>query len=112
MQTRPRLAVAAALALAMVAGIFSAGAEDGATLKIATWGGAYGQSQEIAYFQPFAKETGTKVATETYDGSLGKLQQMIGTGESPIDVVDASSFTVGALCKDGLLEPLDAATCS
>ena len=110
MQTRPRLAVAAALALAMVAGIFSAGAEDGATLKIATWGGAYGQSQEIAYFEPFAKETGTKVATEIYDGSLGKLQQMIGTGESPIDVVDASSFTVGALCKDGLLEPLDAAS--
>ena len=27
-----------------------------ATLSIATWGGAYGQSQEIAYFEPFAKE--------------------------------------------------------
>ena len=104
---RARFAVAAALALA--SGILSAGAEDGA-IKIATWGGAYGQSQEIAYFEPFAKETGTKVTAETYDGSLAKLKAMIGTGESPIDVVDASSYTAGALCKEGLLEPLDAAS--
>jgi len=27
----------------------------GGTLAIATWGGAYGQSQEIAYFQPFTQ---------------------------------------------------------
>ena len=109
MQTRPRAAVVV-LAFAMAAGILSAGAEDATTLKIATWGGAYGQSQEIAYFEPFAKETGARVAAETYDGSLGKLKQMIGTGESPIDVVDASSLALGSLCKDGLLEPLDAAS--
>ena len=37
----------------------------GATLSIATWGGAYGQSQEIAYFQPFTQKTGVKIKTET-----------------------------------------------
>jgi putative spermidine/putrescine transport system substrate-binding protein len=84
--------------------------ESGTTLSIATWGGAYGQSQEIAYFEPFAKETGTRIATEIYDGSLAKIKEMIGGGESEIDVVDVSAATLGTLCSDGLLEPIEASS--
>ncbi|MGV1014669.1 MAG: extracellular solute-binding protein, partial [Methyloceanibacter sp.] len=69
----------------------------------------YGQSQEIAYFEPFAKETGTKIATEIYDGSLAAIKQMIG-GSVPVDVVDVSSATLDNLCRDGLLEPIEATT--
>jgi putative spermidine/putrescine transport system substrate-binding protein len=103
-----RLTACTTLALAMAAGVPSVLGADDTTLKIATWGGAYGQSQEVAYFEPFAKETGIRIATEIYDGSLAKARQMIGTGESPIDVIDASSLTLSTLCKDGLLEPIDA----
>ncbi|HEX9752777.1 MAG TPA: hypothetical protein VGA46_04910, partial [Methyloceanibacter sp.] len=63
----------------------SAGARAEDTLGIATWGGAYGQSQEIAFFEPFAKETGTKIATEIYDGTLAKIKEMIGGDESEVD---------------------------
>src|SRR4029450_6054752 len=82
----------------------------GTTLNIATWGGAYGQSQEAAYFEPFAKETGTTVSTETYDGSLAKIKEMIGGSETDVDVVDVSNGTLGALCNDGLLEPIEASS--
>jgi len=76
------------------------------TLSVATWGGAYGQSQEIALFEPFAKETGTVIATETYDGSLAKLKGMINGSGTPVDVVDVSAGTLDKLCSDGLLETI------
>jgi len=79
-------------------------AED--TLNIATWGGAYGQSQEIAFFAPFAKETGTRIVTEIYDGTPAKIKEMIGGEDSAIDVIDVSAGALDALCRDGLLEPI------
>ena len=48
----------------------SAAQPSGVTLGVATWGGAYGQSQDIAYFAPFTKETSVKINSETYDGTL------------------------------------------
>lgn len=102
-----RCGLAAILAACVVA---SAGARAEDTLSIATWGGAYGQSQEIAYFEPFAKETGTRVATEIYDGTLAKIKAMIGGAESDVDVVDVSAATLGTLCSDGLLEPIEASS--
>jgi putative spermidine/putrescine transport system substrate-binding protein len=102
-----RHGLAAALAGAVLLAPYAIGAEENGTLSIATWGGAYGQSQEIAYFEPFAKETGTKIAMEIYDGSLSGIRQMIDGSGTPIDVVDVSSATLGALCDDGLLETIE-----
>jgi putative spermidine/putrescine transport system substrate-binding protein len=101
-----RCGVVAALALALAAAPGAHAAQN--TLSVATWGGAYGQSQEIALFEPFAKETGTVIATETYDGSLAKLKSMIDGSGTPVDVVDVSAGTLGTLCSDGLLEPINA----
>jgi putative spermidine/putrescine transport system substrate-binding protein len=96
-----------ALAAALAAGFSgSAGALAEDTLNIATWGGAYGQSQEIAFFEPFAKETGTRIATEIYDGTLVKIKELIGGDDSAIDVVDVSAATLSALCNEGLLEAI------
>jgi putative spermidine/putrescine transport system substrate-binding protein len=95
------------LAAALAAGLGASAralAED--TLNIATWGGAYGQSQEIAFFAPFAKETGTRIVTEIYDGTLAKIKEMIGGDQSAIDVIDVSAGVLDTLCRDGLLEPI------
>ena len=96
-------ACAFAFAVAASLGV-SPGALGEDTLNIATWGGAYGQSQEIAFFEPYAKETGTRIATEIYDGSLAKIKEMIDGGA--IDVADVSAGVLNALCKDGLLETI------
>jgi len=111
------LRLAAALVFGLSLGAAVASAEDtpgagtsGGTLSVATWGGAYEQSQEIAYFEPFAKETGTSIATQIYDGSLAKIKAMIGGDASPVDVVDLSSSALGALCNDGLLETIEASS--
>jgi putative spermidine/putrescine transport system substrate-binding protein len=106
--TPPRVnARACAFVFAVVASVgVSPGARGEDTLNIATWGGAYGQSQEIAFFEPYAKETGTRIATEIYDGSLAKLKDMIGGDNAAIDVADVSAGVLNALCKDGLLETI------
>jgi len=77
------------------------------TLGVATWGGAYGQSQEVVFFEPFAKETGISITTVIYDGDLAKLKTMIEGGGTPIDVVDLSASALDTLCKEGLLETID-----
>ena len=78
-----------------------------ATLSVATWGGAYGQSQEIAYFEPFTQKTGIKIKTETYDGTLAAIKDKIGGSPSPFDVIDLSQGALEVLCRDGQLETLE-----
>src|SRR4029078_4888629 len=97
---RCRFAAGLAVGIVVCAG---ARAED--TLSVATWGGAYGQSQEIAYFEPFAKETGARIATEVYDGTLAKIKEMIGGTESNVDVVDVSAAALNTLCSRRAAQP-------
>jgi putative spermidine/putrescine transport system substrate-binding protein len=99
-----RCGLVAILALCSIA---YAGARAEDKLNILTWGGAYGQSQEIAFFEPFARETGTKISAETYDGTLAKIKQVLGQDETPIDVLDVSAAALGSLCADGLLETIE-----
>jgi putative spermidine/putrescine transport system substrate-binding protein len=98
-------------ALCILSLISAAHAEDGASLTIATWGGAYGQSQQAAYFQPFTESTGTKITTVTYDGSFDAIKAKLSESPAP-DVVDVSSGSLDRLCRDGLLETVDPATLS
>ena len=86
---------------------FAGCSDPGPTLNIATWGGAYGQSQEIAYFAPFTSETGTKIKIATYNGTLAASLGVIGNKNAPIDVVDMSAATLATLCRDGHLEAID-----
>jgi putative spermidine/putrescine transport system substrate-binding protein len=106
-------ALAMAVAGLAVAGL-GARAEDeaatnagGTTLAVATWGGAYGQSQDVAYFEPFTQKTGVKIRTETYDGTLAAIKDKIGDGSAGIDVVDVSAGALDTLCRDGLLETME-----
>jgi len=104
-----RRAVPIAMAFAVLLGghLDAAHAQD--TLSVATWGGAYGRAQEVALFEPFAKKTGTVIATEIYDGKLPKLKSLI-EGSTPVDVVDVSAGALSTLCKDGMLETIDIAS--
>lgn len=81
--------------------------QQGSALRIATWGGAYLQSQEAAYFRPFTEEFGIAVETQIYDGTLSAIKGAI-EGSSPVDVIDVSRATLDTLCRDGQLETIPA----
>jgi putative spermidine/putrescine transport system substrate-binding protein len=102
---RTALPVVASLVLALAPA--TRAAEDASGLVVATFGGAYGQSQQKAYFEPFTQSTGTKISIETYDGSFGAIKNKIAATPSAYDLVDLSAGALAALCHDGLLEPID-----
>ncbi len=99
--------LAALLAVLFGLPLPGARAEDPPSLAVATYGGAYGQSQEMAFFEPFTQATGTKISMDIYDGTLAAIKDKIAASPSAIDVVDLSAGALDALCHDGLLEPID-----
>lgn len=78
------------------------------TLTVATWGGAYEQAQDIAFFQPYTKATADRIATTRHDGTLAALERQSGGAGKGWDVADLSSAVAEKACEAGLLEPLDA----
>ena len=76
-------------------------------LKIATWSGAYGQSQERAYFQPFTAREGYRIQSVTYDGSYDTLKDQAKSADW--SVIDIDGETASRACAEQLLEPLDPA---
>lgn len=76
------------------------------TLKIASQGGAYAKSQDLAFFQPFARRTGFTISAVSYDGTLAALEAQ---RSDPVwDVVDLPQRAAIQACEQQLLEPLDA----
>ncbi|ACP23109.1 ABC transporter substrate-binding protein (plasmid) [Sinorhizobium fredii NGR234] len=76
-------------------------------LTIASWGGAYQDSQAKAYFDPFSQETGTKIVTDEWSGETAKLKGMVETGNVSWDVVDVEPGHALQGCDEGWLEPID-----
>jgi putative spermidine/putrescine transport system substrate-binding protein len=68
------------------------------SLTIASWGGAYAKSQELAFIEPFRTETGAEVRLVSHGGEFAKLK------DSTWDVVDLGQEALQKACNDGLLE--------
>lgn len=77
------------------------------SLTIASWGGAYQESQSKAYFEPFRKETGSTIVTDEWSGETAKLKGMVETGAVSWDVVDVEPGHALQGCEEGWLEPID-----
>jgi putative spermidine/putrescine transport system substrate-binding protein len=75
-------------------------------LTIASWGGAYQESQRIAYFTPFAGE-GNKITEIEHDGEADKIRAMVESANVTWDVVDLDTQTALAACAQGILEVID-----
>lgn len=96
-------------ALAAVGAILFAGAApaaDPAEVVIASYGGSFQDAQDKAFFQPFAKATGTKVIATTGSG-YAKAKAMEQSGNITWDIVSAESTSYVNEVKDGLLQPID-----
>lgn len=97
--------VCAAVLPAALAAVPAARAQE--ALNVATWGGAYQASQEKAYFEPFAKETGVKVLVDEWSGETAKLKGMVDANRVIWDVVDLEPGHALQGCEEGWLEEID-----
>lgn len=78
----------------------------GSKVVFASWGGAYQNSQKVAFCEPFAKESG---ATVIQDGPVdyGKLRAMLESGKPTWDVVDVTIDFLYSGVADNLFEKID-----
>jgi len=77
-------------------------------LTIASWGGAYQRSQEIAFIDPFRRETGiaVKMVGQALDVSG---RQAEGASAPAWDVADMPAYKARKACARGDLAPISAA---
>jgi len=80
------------------------------TITVASFGGAFSQSQIEAYQKPFSAKTGVTVNAEVYNGGLAEVRAQVQAGNVTWDVVDLEKQDLTAACDEGLLEPIDWST--
>ncbi len=94
-----QLAVIAAAAFALPAFAQS-------TLTVVNFGGANGNAQKKAYYEPLEK-AGTKIIPVEYNGEQAKVKAMVEAKKVSWDVVEVESPDIGRGCDEGLYERLD-----
>lgn len=81
-------------------------AQAGDALNITSWGGAYQNSQKMAYFQPYMAK-GNTITEAEYNGEVAKIKAMVEAKSITWDVVDTDTPTVLQACAEGALEKID-----
>jgi putative spermidine/putrescine transport system substrate-binding protein len=106
-ELRPSLKKSASgLVLALALGIAaSAAAQE--KLTVVSWGGAYQESQRKAFMEPYAKDTGTQITEEEYNGEVAKIRAMVETNSVTWGVMDVDTPTAIQGCAEGILETID-----
>ncbi len=74
-------------------------------LSVASWGGAYMQAQNNAYFKAYRKDTGLQLNSEQHSGQYESIKSKLSSAQW--DVVDLSYDMVDQACASGLIAPLD-----
>jgi putative spermidine/putrescine transport system substrate-binding protein len=77
-------------------------------LTVASWGGAYSESQKRAYFTPFQDKTGIAIEVVSHHGAFGDLTPEDGSSPPKWDLVDLGPATLESACREGKLEKVDA----
>src|SRR5262245_32923262 len=99
-----KLSLLAGAAAAVISTAGSAVAAD--SITVASFGGAYSESQKKAYTEPFQKEVGIPVNMTDYNGGLGEIRAQVEAGTVTWDVVDVEMQDAVRGCDDGLFESL------
>ena len=76
-------------------------------LTVVNFGGANGDAQKKAYFEPFEKSSKAKVVGVEYNGEQAKIKAMVETKNITWDVVEVESPDVARGCDEGLFEKID-----
>jgi putative spermidine/putrescine transport system substrate-binding protein len=78
-------------------------------LVVVSWGGAYTESQQKAYHEPYmANNPGiTIINDDSGSGALAKLRAMKEAGNVTWDLVDMTGSAAMTACEEGLAEEID-----
>jgi putative spermidine/putrescine transport system substrate-binding protein len=95
------------LALAVVGAGIALPALAQQQITVVNFGGANGNAQKKAFYEPFEKAAGIKVVPVEYNGEQAKVKAMVETKKVTWDVVEVESPDVTRGCDEGLFEKID-----
>lgn len=81
----------------------------GISLTVASWGGAYSESQDRAYFSPFEAETGIAIKMVTHKGKFDPLTSSGIATDPKWDIVDLDLAALDIACRNGSVEKIEVA---
>lgn len=77
-------------------------------MTIVSWGGAYSNSQQKAYHEPYSAATGVRIINdESSPDAVAKLRAMDEAGNITWDLVDVLASDAIRLCDEGLAMEID-----
>lgn len=98
----------ASTAVTFAAGMTFADGHMASEMTIVSWGGAYSNSQQEAYHNPYMQETGINVINdESSPEAVAKLRAMNEAGNVTWDLVDVEAADAIRLCDEGLAMEID-----
>ena len=98
----------ASTALTVAAGVAHADGHMASEMTIVSWGGAYSNSQQKAYHDPYMEKTGVNIINdESSAEAVAKLRAMNEAGNVTWDVVDVVAADAIRLCDEGLAMEID-----
>lgn len=80
---------------------------EGELVWVSYGGGRYGQSQNLAYFEPFQTDTGIKTIETAWGAEYSKLKAMVESGNVKWDIVEVTPSVLIRGVKEGLFTKLD-----
>ena len=78
-----------------------------ADVTVISFGGTNQKAQAKAFYEPYAKATGSKVVPGEYNGEQAKIKAMVEAKNVSWDVVEVESPELARGCEEGLYEKLD-----
>lgn len=105
---RSTAATAGGALLLLVAGACSdTGGDGGGSLTIAAFGGAYGEAEAAAFFEPFEEAEGVKVNQLDTEASLAQVALQVENDNVLWDIVELAGPDTIRGCEQGLLEKVE-----
>ena len=76
-------------------------------VTVASWGGAYTESQKLGYGDPTAKALGVEINWVDYSGGLSEIKAQKEAGAITWDIIDLFAFDTINGCDEGLFVKFD-----
>ncbi len=76
-------------------------------VTVASWGGAYTESQKLGYGDPTAKKLGIEINWVDYSGGLSEIKAQKEAGAITWDIIDVFAFDTINGCDEGIFVEFD-----
>ena len=108
MKKLSKLLLTLSFALSITSSAFAVSVSTSAfAVVVASWGGAYTESQKLGYGDPISKALGVPIEWVDYSGGLSEIKAQKEAGKITWDIIDVFAMDTITGCDEGLFVEFD-----